>query len=88
MSSGSGKSEKLNSPMKTLNRPPCAAACEKALDVALKRVARAYEGLMPPAQPGETFEDRVRAHSRKFTGRGEPGASEIVANLFDAASST
>jgi alkanesulfonate monooxygenase SsuD/methylene tetrahydromethanopterin reductase-like flavin-dependent oxidoreductase (luciferase family) len=26
----------------------------------------------------------VRAHSRKFTDRGEPGASEIVANLFDA----
>ena len=30
------------------------------------------------------FEQRVREHAKKFTGRGEPGASEIMANLFDA----
>jgi alkanesulfonate monooxygenase SsuD/methylene tetrahydromethanopterin reductase-like flavin-dependent oxidoreductase (luciferase family) len=56
---------------------------DKALDVALKRAARAYEGFLPPPQPGETFEERVRLHAKKFIGRGEPGASEIMANLFD-----
>ena len=57
---------------------------EKALDVALKRAARAYEGFLPHPKPGETFEERVREHAKKFIGRGEPGASEIMANLFDA----
>ena len=57
---------------------------EKAIDVALKRAARAYEGFLPHAKPGETFEERVREHAKKFIGRGEPGASEIMANLFDA----
>jgi len=57
---------------------------EKALDVALARAARAYEGFLPPPKPSETFEERVREHAKKFIGRGEPGASEIMANLFDA----
>ena len=57
---------------------------EKALDIALRRAARAYEGFLPPPKPGETFEQRVREHAKKFIGRGEPGASEIMANLFDA----
>lgn len=57
---------------------------DKALDVALKRAARAYEGFLPPPKPGESFEERVREHAKKFIGRGEPGASEIMANLFDA----
>src|SRR5262249_21320578 len=57
---------------------------EKAIDIALARAARAYEGFLPPAKPGETFEERVREHAKKFIGRGEPGASEIMANLFDA----
>jgi alkanesulfonate monooxygenase SsuD/methylene tetrahydromethanopterin reductase-like flavin-dependent oxidoreductase (luciferase family) len=57
---------------------------EKAIDVALKRAARAYEGFLPQPKPGETFEERVREHAKKFIGRGEPGASEIMANLFDA----
>jgi len=56
---------------------------EKALEVALIRASRAYEGFLPPPKPGETFEDRVRAHAQKFVGRGEPGASEIMQNLFD-----
>lgn len=29
---------------------------EKALEVALARAARAYEGFLPPPKPGETFE--------------------------------
>jgi alkanesulfonate monooxygenase SsuD/methylene tetrahydromethanopterin reductase-like flavin-dependent oxidoreductase (luciferase family) len=57
---------------------------DKALDVALARAARAYEGLLPPPKLGETYEERVREHSKKFIGRGEPGASEIMVNLFDA----
>ena len=56
---------------------------EKAIETALPRAGRAYEGFLPPPQPGETFEERVRAHAKKFIARGEPGASEIMANLFD-----
>jgi alkanesulfonate monooxygenase SsuD/methylene tetrahydromethanopterin reductase-like flavin-dependent oxidoreductase (luciferase family) len=56
---------------------------ERALAVGLARASRAYEGFLAPAQAGETFETRVRAHANKFIGRGEPGASEIMANLFD-----
>jgi alkanesulfonate monooxygenase SsuD/methylene tetrahydromethanopterin reductase-like flavin-dependent oxidoreductase (luciferase family) len=56
---------------------------EQALDTALFRASRAYEGFLPPAQPGETFDDRARRYARMFVGRGEPGASEIMANLFD-----
>jgi alkanesulfonate monooxygenase SsuD/methylene tetrahydromethanopterin reductase-like flavin-dependent oxidoreductase (luciferase family) len=75
------------------SQPPKIAYCtivyvdesdQRALDVALARAARAYEGFLPPPKPGETFEERVREHSKKFIGRGEPGASEIMANLFDA----
>ena len=57
---------------------------EKALEAALFRASRAYEGFLPPPQPGETFDERVRTHAKKFIGRGEPGASEIMANLFDS----
>ena len=56
---------------------------EKALAAGLLRASRAYEGFLPPPQPGETFDARVHAHAKKFIGRGEPGASEIMANLFD-----
>jgi alkanesulfonate monooxygenase SsuD/methylene tetrahydromethanopterin reductase-like flavin-dependent oxidoreductase (luciferase family) len=55
----------------------------QAIDVALARASRAYEGFLAPPKPGETFGDRVRTHAKKFIGRGEPGASEIMANLFD-----
>ena len=56
---------------------------DKAIDVALKRAARAYEGFLPPPKPGETFEERIKEYATQFIGRGEPGASEIMANLFD-----
>jgi alkanesulfonate monooxygenase SsuD/methylene tetrahydromethanopterin reductase-like flavin-dependent oxidoreductase (luciferase family) len=58
---------------------------EKAQEVALHRASRAYEGFLPQPQPGETFEDRVETHAKKFIGRGEGGAAEIMANLFDPA---
>jgi alkanesulfonate monooxygenase SsuD/methylene tetrahydromethanopterin reductase-like flavin-dependent oxidoreductase (luciferase family) len=56
---------------------------EKALENALYRASRAYEGFLPAPQPGESFEQRVKEHAKKFIGRGEPGASEIMANIFD-----
>ena len=59
-------------------------ATRRRSTVALARAARAYEGFLPQPKPGETFEERVREHAKKFIGRGEPGASEIMANVFDA----
>jgi alkanesulfonate monooxygenase SsuD/methylene tetrahydromethanopterin reductase-like flavin-dependent oxidoreductase (luciferase family) len=56
---------------------------EQAMSAGLLRASQAYEGFLSPPQPGETFDQRVRAHAKKFIGRGEPGASEIMANLFD-----
>jgi alkanesulfonate monooxygenase SsuD/methylene tetrahydromethanopterin reductase-like flavin-dependent oxidoreductase (luciferase family) len=56
---------------------------EKAIDKALKQAARAYEGFLPPALPGESFEERVVRHSKKFDERGEGGATVIMANLFN-----
>ena len=56
---------------------------EKALAVARIRASRAYEGFLPLAQPGETFEQRVKTYASRFIGRGEPGAAEIMANIFD-----
>ena len=57
---------------------------EKAIENALFRASRAYEGFLTPAKPGETFEERAREHAKMFVGRGEPGASEIMQHLFDA----
>ncbi len=56
---------------------------QKALDVALFRASRAYEGFLARPKPGESFEDRVAAFAKMFVGRGEPGASEIMANVFN-----
>jgi alkanesulfonate monooxygenase SsuD/methylene tetrahydromethanopterin reductase-like flavin-dependent oxidoreductase (luciferase family) len=56
---------------------------QKALDTALFRASRAYEGFLAPAKTGESFEERVAAFAKTFVGRGEPGASEIMANVFN-----
>lgn len=56
---------------------------DKALEVALARAGRAYEGFLPPPKPGETFEQLAAEHAKFFIGRGEPGASEIMANVFN-----
>jgi alkanesulfonate monooxygenase SsuD/methylene tetrahydromethanopterin reductase-like flavin-dependent oxidoreductase (luciferase family) len=56
---------------------------EKAMATALARASRAYEGFLPPAQPGERFEDRVARFASMFVGRGEPGASAIMTNIFN-----
>jgi alkanesulfonate monooxygenase SsuD/methylene tetrahydromethanopterin reductase-like flavin-dependent oxidoreductase (luciferase family) len=56
---------------------------QAALDRGLIRASRAYEGFLPEPKNGETFEDRVKVHAAKFIGRGEPGAAEIMANIFN-----
>lgn len=56
---------------------------QAALDRGLLRASRAYEGFLPEAKEGESFEDRVKAHADRFIGRGEPGAAEIMANIFN-----
>lgn len=57
---------------------------QKALDTALFGASRAYEGFLPPPEPGETFDDRVARHAARFiSARGESGAAEIMSHLFD-----
>ncbi len=55
---------------------------EKAQRVARHRAARAYEGFVPPG-PAETLQQRAAESAKRFIGRGETGAAEIMANLFD-----
>jgi len=57
---------------------------EKAIDVALHRATRAYEGLLPLAGPGETFEDRLVKQRKRFEDRGEYGAAKVFTSIFDA----
>jgi alkanesulfonate monooxygenase SsuD/methylene tetrahydromethanopterin reductase-like flavin-dependent oxidoreductase (luciferase family) len=54
-----------------------------ALDNGLFRASRAYEGLLPLAEPGETFEDRLAKQKARFIARGEIGASNIVTRIFE-----
>ena len=54
---------------------------QKALDTALLRASRAYEGILP--SPAETFENRVAEFSEKFKARGEDAAAKIMTNLFN-----
>ncbi len=57
---------------------------EKAIKTAAFRASRAYEGFLAPPKPGQSFEERAAEHAKMFIGRGEAGASTIMANLFDA----
>jgi alkanesulfonate monooxygenase SsuD/methylene tetrahydromethanopterin reductase-like flavin-dependent oxidoreductase (luciferase family) len=56
---------------------------KKAIENGLFRASRAYEGLLPLAAPGETFEDRLAKQKQRFIDRGEIGASKVVTNLFN-----
>jgi alkanesulfonate monooxygenase SsuD/methylene tetrahydromethanopterin reductase-like flavin-dependent oxidoreductase (luciferase family) len=56
---------------------------DKALETAAFRASRAYEGFLARPKGGESFEERVAAFAKMFVGRGEPGASEIMQNVFD-----
>ena len=54
---------------------------DKALEIALFRASRAYEGILP--LPKETFENRLEEFRRQFEERGEPAAAQMIANIFD-----
>ena len=56
---------------------------KKAIENGLFRASRAYEGLLPLAAPGESFEDRLAKQKQRFIERGEIGASNVVINLFN-----
>jgi len=56
---------------------------QKAMDKALFRASRAYEGLLPVSEPGESFESRLARQLARFTARGEPGAGKIMSSIFD-----
>ncbi len=53
----------------------------KAIDTALLRASRAYEGILP--LPGKPFEDRIDAFRRQFEARGENPASAMITKIFD-----
>lgn len=55
---------------------------DKALDVALNRAARAYEGILP--LPKEPFEARLQAFLDMFAARGEDPAQATITKIFDA----
>ncbi len=54
---------------------------DKALDVALHRASRAYEGILP--LPGESFENRIDAFRKQFEARGENLTSAMITKIFD-----
>jgi alkanesulfonate monooxygenase SsuD/methylene tetrahydromethanopterin reductase-like flavin-dependent oxidoreductase (luciferase family) len=56
---------------------------DQAIETAAFRASRAYEGFLPQATAGESFDQRVAIFAKMFIGRGEPGASEIMRNVFD-----
>ncbi len=54
---------------------------DKAIEVALDRASRAYEGLLP--WPNESFENRLAEFCRQFEARGENPASAQIVKIFD-----
>jgi alkanesulfonate monooxygenase SsuD/methylene tetrahydromethanopterin reductase-like flavin-dependent oxidoreductase (luciferase family) len=56
---------------------------KKALDAALFRASRAYEGLLPIKTPDESFESRLANQIALFESRGEAAAGKLVSNIFD-----
>ena len=54
---------------------------DKAIETALFRASRAYEGILP--LPQETFENRLGEFRRQFEARGEPAAADMIAKIFD-----
>ena len=54
---------------------------DKAVETALTRASRAYEGILP--LPQETFENRLQAFHDMFVARGENPASALIAKIFD-----
>ncbi|HEY5658004.1 MAG TPA: LLM class flavin-dependent oxidoreductase, partial [Myxococcota bacterium] len=55
----------------------------KAIDTALMRAARAYEGLLPMTNPSDSFETRLAAQIELMESRGESEAAKLIALIFD-----
>ncbi|MBT7268893.1 MAG: LLM class flavin-dependent oxidoreductase [Rhodospirillaceae bacterium] len=56
---------------------------DKALEVALHRASRAYEGILPAH--GDTFENRLELLLERFWERGEDPAVATITKIFDPA---
>jgi alkanesulfonate monooxygenase SsuD/methylene tetrahydromethanopterin reductase-like flavin-dependent oxidoreductase (luciferase family) len=56
---------------------------EIAVEKALFRASRSYEGFLKEPDPGETFEQRLEAFAQFLNSRAEPGAAQIMRNIFD-----
>jgi alkanesulfonate monooxygenase SsuD/methylene tetrahydromethanopterin reductase-like flavin-dependent oxidoreductase (luciferase family) len=56
---------------------------DKALEIAERRAARAYEGILP--LPNAPFEDRIEEFRRQFEARGENPAAAGIMKIFDEA---
>jgi len=54
---------------------------DKALDVALARASRAYEGILPGQ--GDPFESRLARFCAQFEARGENPAAAMITKIFD-----
>jgi alkanesulfonate monooxygenase SsuD/methylene tetrahydromethanopterin reductase-like flavin-dependent oxidoreductase (luciferase family) len=54
---------------------------DKALDIALDRASRAYEGILP--SPGDQFENRLEQFCEQFRERGENPAAVQITKIFD-----
>jgi len=56
---------------------------DTAIDTALSRAARAYEGLLPVADPSDSFETRLAAQIALLESRGETAAAKLTSHIFD-----
>lgn len=56
---------------------------EKAIDTALVRASRAYEGLLPVSDPSDSFDTRLAAQIALLESRGETEAAKLTSNIFD-----
>ncbi|MBX9840820.1 MAG: LLM class flavin-dependent oxidoreductase [Xanthobacteraceae bacterium] len=56
---------------------------ENALERGLQRASQAYVGLLPLAERGETFQDRLMRQRKRFEERGEHSAAKIMSSMFD-----
>ncbi|MEQ8698651.1 MAG: LLM class flavin-dependent oxidoreductase [Bauldia litoralis] len=54
---------------------------DKAIEIALERASRAYEGLLP--SPGAPFEERLQEFKDQFAARGEAQAAVQLTRIFD-----
>ena len=56
---------------------------EKALSIGLERASRADVGLLPLAEPGETFQDRLAKQRKRLKIVAWPRSAKIMTSMFD-----